>query len=91
MTNYQINTLAKVLKQNGISEVCAVLAGDQSGFSYIFNSLSSENRLHIWFALNTQMTSETYGKSVIWSAFVPSGKLTELLAFLEIPSRNPAL
>jgi hypothetical protein len=91
MTNYQINTLAKILNQNGVTETCGVLAGEHSGFGYIIENLSAENRVHIWFALNTNMTEEKYKTCSIWSAFLPSGKITELLAFLNIPATNPNL
>ena len=90
MTNYQINTLEKILKQNGVTETHGVLAGENSGWGYIIANLSAENRVHIWFALNTTMTEEKFKTGSIWGVFLPSRKIDELVAFLQIPESNPA-
>jgi hypothetical protein len=91
MTNYQINRLDTILRENGISMICSTLAGEQSGFIYQFDSLNTENPVHEWFTKNTQIKGDTYRTETIYSAFVPSGKWTELVAFLQIPASNPRL
>jgi len=90
MTNYQLNRLDTILKENGIRMICACLAGKDSGFIYQIETLSSENTAHVWFSRNTELTEDKYSSGSIWSARVPSGKLTELVAFLQIPESNPA-
>lgn len=90
MTNHQINQLTKILKQNKVTEVCAVLAGQDSGFSYIIQDLSEANPVHAFFSKEGQLTAETYKTETIHGAFLKSGKISELIAFLQIPETNPA-
>jgi hypothetical protein len=91
MTNYQINTLAKTLKKHQVTETCAVLAGEHSGFSYMIENLDASNPVHAFFIANAEMTEEKFKTCSIWGAFLRSGNITKLLAFLEIPERNPSL
>jgi hypothetical protein len=91
MTNYQLNTLAKILTKNGVSETCGILAGEHSGVSYIIENLNASNPVHSFFIANAEMTEDKFKTCSIWSAFLVSGKKRQLIAFLQIPERNPSL
>ena len=91
MTSYTLNTLDYTLKDNGISMTCAVLAGNASGFSYCIETLDTNNEIHLWFSKNTNLTEDVYTSGSIWSAFLPSDKMAELVTFLRIPDRRPSL
>jgi hypothetical protein len=91
MTNYQINTLEKLLKKHQVTETCGVLAGERSGTIYMIPKMDASNPVHAFFIANAEMTEEKFKTCSIWFAFLPSANIDKLLAFLEIPARNPSL
>lgn len=90
MTNYQINKLDTILRENGVSQTCAVMAGKDSGFSFIIENFDPKNTVHFFFSQMKTFRGETYRTETIHSAFVPSDLMGVLISYLNIPASRPA-